>query len=107
MMDFDEDLEDNGKLGISKEKADRLFQKAGDLIQEDAEQITLAKHENLLSDKVHLIIQEVLQETQVGFQLQDFQLLTLHCLGNLKNVILCVPTGCGKMICSYLGTFLL
>ena len=56
---------------------------------------------------MNIIIQEVLQENKVGFKLQDFQLLTLHCLGSLNNVVLVVPTGAGKMVCSYLGTLVM
>ena len=92
---------------ISKEKADMLYEMAGELVAEDAEQLTIEKYEHLLSDKVHGIIQEVLQENNVGYELQDFQMLTLHCLGNLNNVVLVCGTGCGKMICSYLGTLVL
>ena len=53
------------------------------------------------------IIQEVLQKNKVGYKLQDFQLLTLHCLGSLKNVVLICPTGSGKTLCSYLGILVL
>ena len=35
------------------------------------------------------------------YQLQDFQLLTLHCLGSQKNVILVSLSGTGKMICGH------
>ena len=54
---------------ISKEKADFLYEKAGELVAEDEEQITIKKYEHLLSDKVHWIIQEVLEENNVGFKL--------------------------------------
>ena len=70
---------------------------------EDPDQITIDKNEHLLSDKVHAIILEVIKEHAIPFKLQDFQLLTLHCLWNFKNVILVSPTGSGKMLCSYLG----
>ena len=103
--DLNEDCVDCGD--ISEGKAYWLLEKAGDLIPEDPEQIILSQHEHLLSDKIHIIIQEVLQENRVGFKLQDFQLLTLHCLGSLKNVVLVVPTGAGKMVCSYLGTLVM
>ena len=58
---------------ISKEKADMLYEKAGELVAEDADQLTIEKYEHLLSDKVHGIIQEVLQKNNVGYELQDFQ----------------------------------
>ena len=105
---MDEPSEDILGCGdISEDKANWLLEQAGDLIPEDPEQITLSQYEHLLSDKIHNVIQEVLQENRVGFKLQDFQLVTLHCLGSLKNVVLVVPTGAGKMLCSYLGTLVL
>ena len=92
---------------VSKETAIENYNKAGELIPEDAEQITLEKYQHVLSDSVHLIIQEVLQEHHVPFKLQQFQMLTLHALGSLNNVVLLSPTGTGKMICVYLGIFVL
>ena len=84
---------------VSKETAIDNYNKAGELIPEDAEQITLEKYQHVLSDSVHLIIQEVLQEHHVPFKLQQFQMLTLHALGSLNNVVLLSPTGTGKMMC--------
>ena len=95
MTDEADLLDTEGEFGISQEKADWLLDQAGDLIEEDPEQITIRKNEHLLSDPVHKIIEEVLQENPIGFPLQDFQLLTLHCLGSLKNVALLSPTGSG------------
>ena len=76
---------------ISKQLADDLYDKAGTLIPEDPEEITIEKYNYLIKDSVHLIIQEVLTENPLPFKLQDFQLITLHCLGSLKNVILVSP----------------
>ena len=83
-LDSDEEGVDsfNIQLGISKEKADLLYDGAGELVDEDPEQLTLEKYEHLLCDEVHLVIKEVLSENQIGFKLQDFQMLTLHCLGS-------------------------
>ena len=92
---------------ISKETCEELYKNAGKLIPEDEEQITIENHQHLLSDSVHLVIQEVLSENPLPFKLQDFQLLTMHALGSLKNVILISPTGSGKMICAYLGILVL
>ena len=100
----------NGEFSVSKEKADYLYEKAGELIEEDPPGITFAKYEHLLlHDQVDLIINKVLHETGVSqrFKLQEFQLLTLHCLGNKKNVILISPTGSGKMLCAQLGILVL
>ena len=94
---------DKFDLAISKQFADELYDKAGTIVPEDPDQLSIEKYNYLLQDSVHLIIQEVLAENPLKFKLQDFQLLTLHCLGSLKNVILVSPTGTGKMLCSYLG----
>ena len=95
------------EFAISKERAEELYDQAGKLIQEDAEQITLEKYSHLLSDKVNLLIQEVLSENPVPFKLQDFQLVCLHCIGSLQNCILLAPTGRGKMVCAYLSILVL
>ena len=39
---------------ISKQLADELYEKAGTLIPEDAEEITIEKYNYLLNDSVHL-----------------------------------------------------
>ena len=80
-----------------------MYEKAGELVAEDEEQITIKKYEHLFSDKVHYIIQEVLEENKVGFKLQEFQMSTLQCLGSLNSVVFVCGTESGKMICSYLG----
>lgn len=92
---------------ISSQLADDLYEKSGTLIPEDSDEITIEKYNYLLKDSVHLIIQEVLTECPLPFKLQDFQLVTLHCLGSLKNVVLLAPTGAGKMICAYYGILVL
>ena len=81
------------ELGISKKMAKYLYEQAGDLIEEDAEEIKLHGNEHLLNDSVAKVISEVLYENPLPFELQQFQLLTLHCIGSLKNVVLISPTG--------------
>ena len=98
---------ENLDLGISKEISKYLFDQAGDLIEEDAEEISLLANKHLLNDSVGLIISEVLYENPLPFKLQQFQLLTLHCIGSLKNVVLISPTGSGKMILAYLSILVL
>ena len=91
------------EFGIIIEKAEWLYNEA----VEDASQISLQKYGYLLRDEVHLIIKEVLEEKQLAFKLQDFQLLSLHCLGNKNNVVLVSPTGSGKMLCATLAPLVL
>ena len=92
-------------IQITRELADDLYENAGTLIPEDDCDITIGKY--LLKDSVRQIIQEVLSEHPLPYKLQDFQLLTLHCLGSLKNIVLVAPTGCGKMLCTYYGVLVL
>ena len=94
-------------MSVTEKVANDLYEKAGTLVAEDPEEITIEKYNYLINDSVHLIIQEVLKEKPLPYQLQNFQLLTLHCLGSLKNVVLLAPCGSGKMICSYYGILVL
>ena len=64
--DGEEDKKYN--FSVSKEKNNWLYEKAGELIAEDSEQITIGKYNHLLSDKVHLVIQEVLHDSGVKFK---------------------------------------
>ena len=85
-------------LSISKEEADRNYDIAGTLVDEPEDQISLQDHPHLLNDDVHLLIQEVLEETKIPFKLADFQMLSLHVLGSRNNLVLISPTGSGKML---------
>ena len=100
-------MTDYPELGITVERAEWLYSEAGELVEEDKPQISLQIYGHLLSDEVDLIIKEVLAETRLTMKLQDFQLLTLHCLGNKRNVVLVNPTGSGKMLCAYLAPLVL
>ena len=53
-------MEEKIDLPVSKHVANELYEKAGALISEDQEEITIEKYNYLLKDSVHLIIQEVL-----------------------------------------------
>ena len=74
---------DNNEIGrypISKQESEENYEKAGNLIPEDKEQITMETHQHSLNDSVHMIIQEVSEEHQLPYKLMDFQMITL---GNL------------------------
>ena len=97
-MDSDLESEDEvaselANLPISKELAKSLYYMAGHIQDEDEGEITIERHQHLLNDSVALIIEEVLAENPLPFKLEQFQLLTLHCIGSLKSVILISPTG--------------
>ena len=86
-------------LDISKGQADTNYAMAGAEVPEPPDQISVVKYQHLmLNDQVHQKIMEVLSETQITFQLADFQLVSLHVLGNQQNLILLSPTGSGKML---------
>ena len=73
-------------------------EKAGSLVEEPKEEITLERNIHLLCDKVHLHLLEVLFENPLNFELQDFQKVAIHVLGSGQNCILVSPTGSGKML---------
>ena len=86
---------------------DELYELAGDLVEAEDDQISLTRHNHLLSDDVAIILEQVLEEHPLPFQLAPFQKLALHAIGSLKNVILLAPTGAGKMVVAYLSIFVL
>ena len=95
---LDDDEEKSYGLDILQETADALYLEAGEEVDEPQDQITMFGHEYLLQDKMHLLIMEVLSDTQIPFSLAPFQMRSLHVLGNRKNLILISPTGSGKML---------
>ena len=86
-----------------QDMADQNYEMVGEVVDEEASQITLTKYNHLLRDEVGVAIEQVLSEHPLPYQLQDFQKLSLHALGSQKNVILISPTGSGKMIIAYLA----
>ena len=104
----DEVEEEEPALSISKFEADKNLEIAGSLVDDPEDQISVARNESLLlNDNVHQMIMEVVEETKIPFKLADFQLISLHTLGNQKNLILISPTGSGKMLVVLLGTLLM
>ena len=88
-------------------QAQTLYESAGELVEEEEGQISLTRYSHLLNDNVASILEQVLVENPLPFELQDFQKLALHAIGNLQNVILITPTGSGKMVVSYLSILVL
>ena len=93
--------------GLTQIYAETLYESAGKVVEEEDDQISLAKYNHLLNDKVATILQQVLVENPLPFELQDFQKLALHAIGNFQNVILISPTGSGKMLVAYLAILVL
>ena len=113
-IDSDEDIlkeaeetEEVLNLSISSVVAKRNYDMAGEEVPEEEDNISIADNGHLLSDKVHHYLQEVLSEVNLPYSLSDFQLLSLHCIGSGKNLMLISPTGSGKTNVIYLGILLL
>ena len=111
-FESDEDLQfeetSSPELEISRNEADHNYELAGTEVEEPPDVISSAKYQHLLlNDSVHQKILEVLDENQIPFILADFQMISLHVLGNLKNLILISPPGNGKMLVVLLGTLLM
>ena len=75
-------------LDISKERADWLFHEAGELVGEDEEQIKIERYEHLMSDKIHIIIQEVLNENNIVFKLQVKELMEMMGLREQNTIVM-------------------
>ena len=91
-LENEEETED--PFPISKAEADKNLDMAGTLVDDPKDQISAAKYETLLlNDQVHMMIMDVLQEAKIPFKLAEFQLISLHVIGNQKNLILISPTG--------------
>ena len=109
---FEEEKRDNENVIVKssstlKGYTSNLYQEAGAFVEEQEDEISLVRYSSLLSDKVAYIINEVLTEHPLHFELQPFQLVALHALGSGLNVILVAPTGAGKMIVAYLAILVL
>ena len=87
--------------------AENLYEKAGDFVDEEESQISLTKYGFLLNDEVASILQQVLEENLLSFELEDFQKLAIHAIGSMQNVVLVSPCGSGKMIISLLAILVL
>ena len=74
-----------------REYACKLYEEAGILVEEQENDINFVRHSSLLSDKIAIIIKEVIADHPPKFELQSFQLVALHALGSGLNVILIAP----------------
>ena len=77
-----------------REYACKLYEEAGILVEEQENDINFVRHSSLLSDKIAIIIKEVITDHSPK-ELQSFQLVALHALGSGLNVILIAPPELG------------
>ena len=82
----------------------KIYEEVGSKSDAEPEgKLTIEKNLHLLRDEVAFLIEEVLEEHPLPYQLKDFQKFVLHQIGSLNNVILVSPTRSGKMIVIYLA----
>ena len=95
------------KLGISSALAKANYNAAGFEVEEDPEQITVAKYSELINAKVDSLLDDVVNECQMEYQPSEMQRVSVNAVGTLKNVVLVSPTGSGKMNVPLLATLVL
>ena len=84
----------------------KIYEEVGSKSDAEPEgKLTIEKNLHLLRDEVAFLIEEVLEEHPLPYQLNDFQKLVLHQIGSLNNVILVSPARSGKMVVIYLAIF--
>ena len=101
IFDSDSDHEGSENQGldliITEAQAKKNYEEAGMLVKEDSDKILIENHKDLIDDSVSAIINEVVMDKELPYVLSDFQLLSLNTLLQKKNLILCSPTGSGKV----------
>ena len=92
----DEEFEaEDYSLDISKAETDTNYEASGSGIIEPPDQIYVYKYPHqMLNIQVHKGIMEVLSEADIKFKLSDFQLGSLHVIGNKQNLVL-IFLNCG------------
>ena len=94
-------------MGITKEEATKNYNEAGHLVPEEAEQINLSQFGHLNNPQNEPILQQVLTNLALPYDLAAFQTVSIHTLMEKKDILLLSPTGSGKgsLIESNFNTF--
>ena len=103
--DSEEEISNHRELDsvITKVRAKTNYKKAGEFIEEDKDQISMSKYEHLVKPANESIFNKVVSKLDLPYNLAEFQIISVHCLLQKKNVILVSPTGSGKMNVLYFG----
>ena len=96
-QDINQDLPHAADLAITESDARRNYEGAGKFVQEEAEQISLEMYGHLINPSNDHILETVLQDLSLPYQLADFQIISLHTLFQKRDLILLSPTGSGKV----------
>ena len=94
------------EFSISIERANEILDKAGTLV-EASENTCVVIYPQVMTDPVTIMISEAKNQLNITFELKEFQIQALHSLAALKDTIVNVGCGCGKMIIFYLGIVIL
>ena len=100
-----EELDD--RLSISVEQAKANLAAAGTEVEEEVDRITVAGNPSLMNTEVDAILDDIVGKLGLPYKVAEFQRVAVNALGGLKNVILCSPTGSGKMNVALLATLVL
>ena len=89
---FDE-LEESGfvNLSVTSLSAKKNYAMAGQEVPEEKDHITMAGRQHLLSDKVHLCLQEVLQEVKLPYKHLRISAHKLACSWKYQESHACKP----------------
>ena len=100
--DTDSEAEDfpvvDNELTISKADAMKNYEEAGTLIPEEADDISFEKYGHLMISSNDQILESILSELALPYQLAPFQVISLNILLQKKDLVLLSPTGSGKEI---------
>ena len=83
-------------MAITDSEACKNYEEAGKFVLEETEQISLAKYGHLLDHSNDHILEIVLQDLSLPYELADFQIISLHTLFQKRDLLLLSPTGSGK-----------
>ena len=83
---------------ITEEAAVRNFEEAGTLVLEKSDTISIEKHADIMDSSKTAVLDSVLQDLTLPYDLSDFQKLSINTLLQKKDLVLLSPTGSGKEI---------
>ena len=81
---------------ITEEAAVRNFEEAGTLVLEKSDTISIEKHADIMDSSKTAVLDSVLQDLTLPYDLSDFQKLSINTLLQKKDLVLLSPTGSGK-----------
>ena len=84
------------ELGITGAEALENYEAAGNFIPEEIDQINIEKYGHLMNSSSDEILEAVLSDLKLPYQLAPFQQISLNLLFQKKDLLVLSPTGTGK-----------